>query len=266
MALSLIQRLVTFPFYRCYERRLARLAAMWRRPQHIGIILDGNRRHARMAGLGNVVAGHALGAEKLRTVLSWCCEFEIPVVTIWIFSLENFDRDPVEVTGLLSLIEEKTRAIATDEEIHKNEIRVRYIGRTELLPDGLQDAIRLAESATGNYRKFLLNVAIAYGGRDEITEACRRYVQERTDAGQPLVDVLAGLNPDVLDDYFYTSGSPDPDLILRTSGEVRLSGFLLWQSAYSEFYFCETYWPAFRKIDFLRALREFHHRHRRYGK
>jgi short-chain Z-isoprenyl diphosphate synthase len=266
LAAELARNWLERPFYYFYERRLAGLAATWTRPRHIGIILDGNRRFARSRRLSSVIDGHALGAEKLREVLNWCHEFEIKVVTIWIFSLENFSRDTEEVTDLLNLIEQKTRELVASPDVHDNKVQVRYIGRTELLPPSLQEAMKAASDATAHYDRFILNVAIAYGGRDEITEACRQYLSEQAAAGRDLNDVAAELTPEVLDRYVSTAGQPDPDLIIRTSGEVRLSGFLLWQSAYAEFYFCDTNWPAFRKIDFLRALRDYHHRQRRYGK
>ena len=263
---SLLGNLIKRPFYRFYESRLHSVAKSGRLPNHIGIILDGNRRYARDLGLASILVGHERGAEKLTEVLGWCFEFKIPVVTIWIFSLDNFSRDKGEVDGILSLIEKKTREYTNGKDIHNNRVRVRYIGKLHLLPDSLREAISDIEEATSGYDNFVLNVAIAYGGREEITDACRKFLEEQTDKSQPLKQILTKLNPESIDSYMYTSGLPDPDLIIRTSGEVRLSGFLLWQSAYSEYYFCDTFWPQFRKIDFLRALRSFNERKRRFGR
>ncbi len=260
------KELLLRPFYALYERRLAAELPGWNLPRHIGIIMDGNRRFARDHGRGRVLFGHARGAEKLREVLGWCQELGIPVVTVWSFSLDNFHRSPGEVRDLLRLFEERTRELIDSPDVHDNHIRVRYIGKTELLPDSLQDAIARVEEATRHYDRFQLNIAMAYGGRQEITEAFRRYLGDRMAEGATLAEVVAEFNDSCIERYLYTSGQPEPDLILRTSGEVRLSGFLLWQSAYSEFYFCDTYWPAFRRIDLYRALRAYSQRQRRLGR
>jgi len=254
------------PFYALYEKKLSGEVRSWRLPRHIGVIMDGNRRFARETGLGNASAGHERGAEKLREVLSWCYEFGIPVVTVWSFSLDNLSRDTSEVEMLLSLFERETLRLAGHQDVHTNQVRVRYLGKLELLPESLQAAIERAEGATASYQRFQLNIAMAYGGREEIHDAFRRYLGEELKAGKSLAEVLASYDEKSIEPHLYTSGLPEPDLILRTSGEVRLSGFLLWQSAYSEFYFCDTYWPAFRRIDLLRALRSYHQRQRRFGR
>jgi len=254
------------PFYLAYERRLAAQAHTWDRPRHIGIIMDGNRRFARKLGRRQVLYGHARGAEKVREVLNWCYELEIPVVTVWSFSIENFQRDDSEVSDLFELFEQRTRELLEHDEVHDNQVRVRYIGKTELLPDSLQRAIADVEEATAGYDRFQLNIAMAYGGRMEIMEAFRSYLRDMAQRGESLEQVADELDERSIERYLYTFGQPEPDLILRTSGEVRLSGFLLWQSAYSEFYFCDANWPAFRRIDLYRALREFSNRHRRLGK
>jgi short-chain Z-isoprenyl diphosphate synthase len=228
--------------------------------------MDGNRRFAREAGNISISFGHHQGAEKLHQLLSWCYDFGIPVVTVWSFSLDNFNRDTSEVEALFQLFEDKTRELARRSEVYTNEVRVRYIGKLTLLPASLQEAIRAAEEATARHDRFHLNIAMAYGGREEITDAFRRYLAEQAQHGRSLEQVLADFDDSAIEPYLYLSGLPEPDLILRTSGEVRLSGFLLWQSAYSELFFADTYWPAFRKIDFLRALRAFHQRHRRFGR
>jgi len=254
------------PFYSLYERRLAAHVPQWKLPRHIGIIMDGNRRFARDFGRARVLFGHARGAEKLREVLSWCQEIGIPVVTVWSFSLDNFERSDSEVSDLLQLFEDRTRELIDSPDVHENGIRVRYIGKMELLPDSLQSAISDLEHATRDYDRFQLNIAMAYGGRQEITDAFRRYLQSRASEGASLQKVAEEFDDESIERYLYTSGQPEPDLILRTSGEVRLSGFLLWQSAYSEFYFCDTYWPAFRRIDLYRALRAYSQRQRRLGR
>jgi short-chain Z-isoprenyl diphosphate synthase len=263
--LSLLKR----PFYTLYEKRLEAAMKHWALPRHIGIIMDGNRRFARASGSAHVSWGHARGADKLQQVLSWCYEADIPVVTVWSFSLDNFHRDTTEVEALLDLFESKTRELAQRSEVHENGVRVRYIGKLSLLPESLQEAIRAVEEATAGYDRFHLNIAMAYGGREEITDAFKSFLEDRrdpSDAAGGLDRAIAELDDEAIEKYLYTSGLPEPDLIVRTSGEVRMSGFLLWQSAYSEFYFCDTHWPAFRRIDFLRALRSHHQRQRRYGR
>lgn len=263
---TLAKHVLLKPFYVLYERRLEAQMKDWVLPEHIGIIMDGNRRYARALGSAQVSLGHRAGADKLRQVLSWCYDAGIPVVTVWSFSLDNFSRDTDEVAALLELFEDRTRELAEHSEVHTNEVRVRYIGKTELLPDGLRQAIRTVEEATAGYGRFHLNIAMAYGGREEITDAFRRYLADQVERGRSLAEVLDEFDDRAIEPHLYTSGLPEPDLILRTSGEVRLSGFLLWQSAYSEFYFCDTYWPAFRRIDLLRALRSHHQRQRRFGR
>lgn len=264
--LTMVRHWLERPFYTLYERRLASQVVDWRLPRHIGVIMDGNRRFARELANAPVSFGHARGAEKLHQLLGWCYDFGIPVVTVWSFSLDNFERDTTEVEHLFQLFEDKTRELATRDELHTNEVRVRYIGKLNLLPASLQEAIRSVEEQTASHQRFHLNIAMAYGGREEITDAFRRYLAEQAEQGKTLDEARAAFDDSAIEPYLYLSGLPEPDLILRTSGEVRLSGFLLWQSAYSELFFADTYWPSFRKIDFLRALRSFHERHRRYGK
>jgi short-chain Z-isoprenyl diphosphate synthase len=258
--------IVKWPFYSVYAYRLGQIAATWRKPHHIGVIMDGNRRFARQRRLADISEGHAYGARHLYNVLQWCRDFDIRVMTVWALSLDNFGRSDNELAALLELFEEKFREIVSHEEIHRYRVKVRYIGSFERLPASLQAAIDAAQAATADYDDFVLNVAIAYGGREEITDAFRRHLIDEAQAGRTLADVARDLQPSSIDRYLYTSGLPDPELIIRTSGEVRIGGFLLWQSVYSEFYFCDTYWPAFRRIDFLRALRSFDQRQRRYGK
>ncbi|MCZ6473961.1 MAG: polyprenyl diphosphate synthase [SAR324 cluster bacterium] len=254
------------PFYAAYQMVLEAQLQGWKRPQHIGIIMDGNRRFARFLNLGSVISGHELGAAKLEEVLNWCEEAEVRVVTVYMFSMENFNRDPSEVTGLMELFEKKFLELVSHPRIHRNQIRVQSLGNTEVLPDSVQQAIRHAEEATRHYTRRVLNLCVAYGGREEIINAFRSFLLNQERHGKNIEEICQDLAPEQIEPYLYTSHVPDPDLIIRTSGEVRLSGFLMWQSVYSEFYFCDTNWPAFRKIDFLRALREYHQRQRRFGR
>jgi short-chain Z-isoprenyl diphosphate synthase len=187
------------------------------------------------------------------------------MVSIWILSTENLQRSPDEVAGLLSLIERKMRDVARDPKTHAKRMRIRAIGKLELLPPELQESIREAEEATKEHDHFFLNVAVGYGGRQEIVDAMRSLLGERFQQGMPPERIMQDVTADNLQKYLYTYDLPDPDLIIRTSGEVRLSGFLLWQSAYSEYYFCDVFWPAFRRVDLLRAIRSFQQRDRRFG-
>ncbi len=251
--------------YRLYTRRLDDEVRAGRLPHHIGLILDGNRRFAREMGFLDVVEGHRRGADKVEEVLNWCEDLGIRMVTIWILSTENLSRPPDELSALLGLIERKLREAAVDPKIHRKRLRIRAIGRLEMLPASMQEAIRVAEEATRDYDSVFLNVAVGYGGRQEIADAVASLMRERADQGQELAALADEVTPDLIGKYLYTYELPDPDLIIRTSGELRLSGFLLWQSAYSEYYFCDAYWPSFRKIDFLRAIRSYQQRERRYG-
>jgi short-chain Z-isoprenyl diphosphate synthase len=252
--------------YRLYERQL--LAQVRRRhlPRHVGLIQDGHRRYAREAGLESLAAGYRLGAEKTEEVLGWCAELGIPTVTLWWLSTENLTREPSEVAPILRLIEAKMAEWVAGGLAGRLDIRVRPIGRLELLPAETLAALREAEAATRSRARLTVNVAVGYGGRQEIVDAVRAYLRERFTRGEGPEEIVQGLTPDLVDKYLYTYDCPDPDLIIRTSGEVRLSGFLLWQSAYSEFYFADVPWPAFRKIDFLRAIRSYQHRERRFGR
>lgn len=253
------------PLYRLYERRLLREVKQGPMPRHIGLILDGNRRFARELGLQDPLAGHRMGADKLEEVLDWLEELDIRFTTLFALSTENLSRSPVELNGLLELIEAKMRAIAVDPKIHQKGVRIRAVGRIELLPTSLQEAIALAEESTREHESFTLNLAVGYGGRQEITDAVSSLLRDWGRHGTSPARIAEQITPEDIGKYLYTYDLPDPDLIIRTSGEVRLSGFLLWQSAYSEFYFCDPYWPAFRKIDLLRAIRSYQQRKRRFG-
>jgi short-chain Z-isoprenyl diphosphate synthase len=252
--------------YRLYERQL--LADIRRRPapRHVGLIQDGHRRYARESGLSDLSEGYRLGAAKTEEVLTWCADLGIPVVTLWWLSTENLTRQPDEVAAVLGIIESKMAEWVQGGLAQRLGIHVRPIGKLELLPASALRALQLAESATRRHDRMLLNVGVGYGGRQEIVDAVRGYLQDRLMRRESPEEILQNLTPDAVDKYLYTYDCPDPDLIIRTSGEVRLSGFMLWQSAYSEFYFCDAHWPAFRKIDFLRAIRNYQQRDRRFGR
>jgi short-chain Z-isoprenyl diphosphate synthase len=257
----------TRPLYWWYERRLA--AAVLKDglvPKHLGLIMDGNRRFARAVGLERLSAGHDYGAKKAREVLEWCLDVGITHVTMWVFSNDNRGRDPEEVAHLLELFAHEASELAEDPRLHKHKVRVRLIGRIEDFPKDVQEALRNLERVTESYRGMLVNIAVGYGGREEIAEAVRQLVRAKVASGSSLKTLADDLSAEDIGQHLYTAGTPDPDFVIRTSGEVRLSGFLLWQTAYSEFYFCDAFWPAFRKIDFLRALRSFQARERRFGR
>jgi len=259
-----VKRLPRLLYY-LYGRRLEAEVLGRRVPQHVGIILDGNRRWARAQGLRDPIEAYRVGAEKLDEVLAWCADLGIPAVTLWAFSTENLTRAPEEVHGLLSVVEAKLNAVADDPRIHRRRVRVRVVGKLDLLPDSMLAAARRAESATAEYGDLALTFALAYGGRQEIADAVRRLIGDRAKQGASIEEIVESVSQEEMGRYLYTAELPDPDLIIRTSGEVRMSGFLLWQSAYSEFYFCDVHWPAFRKIDFLRAIRSYQQRDRRFG-
>jgi len=251
--------------YRIYERRLTRQVLAHAVPRHVGVILDGNRRHGRLRQLNGPEEVYAVGADKLDDLLSWCVELKIPAVTLWVLSTDNLARKSEEVSGILAAIETKLLELAKAPQIHRQRVRVRAIGRLDLLPAPTLAAVRAAEAATQDYDGLRLTIAAAYGGRQEITDAVQSFLHEQLKNGKRLEDVIDTVTPEAVGRHIYSPDLPDPDLIIRTSGEIRLSGFLLWQSTTSEFYFSEVNWPAFRKIDFLRAIRSFQGRSRRYG-
>jgi short-chain Z-isoprenyl diphosphate synthase len=256
----------TWPVYQLYEERLARQVSARPPPQHVGIILDGNRRYARREGLPHAREAYRLGAEKLDDVIEWCVGLGIPAVTLWVCSTENFERPADQVAGILAAVERKMQAVARDPQVHRHRVRVRAIGRLELLPPTALAAIRAAEDATAGYDGMQLSIAVAYGGREEIADAVRKLLQEAAAEGRTLAEAAGRVTPEAIGRCLYLADAPSPDLIIRSSGEVRLSGFLLWQSAASEFYFSDVLWPAFRRIDFLRAIRSFQERTRRFGR
>ena len=248
--------------YKVYEKWLWYQLKEGVKPEHIAIILDGNRRWASEQAL-NPFLGHEKGADKVEQLIDWCLQLGVKSITLYTFSTENFQRSKSEVEEIMRIAEERFQQILADERIHKNKVRVKVIGRVNLLPEHLQRLITDVEKATESYDKHFLNFAFAYGGRAEIVDAAKK-IAEKVGTGD--------LSPDEVDEqlferYLYTSHMPnqDPDLIIRTSGEERLSGFLLWQSAYSELCFLDAYWPDFRLIDLLRAVRTFQNRKRRFG-
>ena len=251
--------------YQFYERRLLDDVLQGRLPHHLGLIQDGHRRYAREAGLSRL-SGYRLGAAKAEEVLTWCGQLAIPMVTLWWLSTENLSRESDDVAAVLDVIEDKLPEWIQRGLTERLGIRIRPIGKLELLPASVQQALQSAESATRHHDRLLLNIGVGYGGRAEIIDAIKGYLKDGFVRRDSPEDILEGLTADAVAKYLYTYDCPDPDLIIRTSGEVRLSGFMLWQSAYSEFYFCDAYWPAFRKIDFLRAIRSYQQRHRRFGK
>jgi len=247
--------------YRFYEFVLWPQIKNGPRPRHIGLIVDGNRRFARKHGQKSEY-GHNAGLEKIEDFLRWCWRLEIKVITLFAFSTENFNRSDEEVDYLMNLILNKLRYYGDDPLVSKEKVRIRVIGRKESLSDELNAEISRTEELTRHNDRFLLNIAIGYGGRAEIIDTVKTLANRVKEGSLSPEDI----NEEVFAKNLYTSGIPDPDLIIRTSGEERLSGFLLWQSAYSELYFTEVYWPAFRMIDFWRAIRIYQQRDRRYGK
>ena len=215
---ELFKDTVKRPFYAVYCRRLRAKAHHWKTPRHLGVVMDGNRRFAREAGFSSALYGHAKGAEKLQQVLRWCRQYEVPVVTVWCFSIENFQRSAAEVEALLGLFEDKAREMADGPQVHEHRIRVRFIGRLSMLPESLRQEIARVEEATKDYGDLQLNIAMAYGGRQEIADAARQYLVERAAAGDSLDEICEGLDVDAITPRLYTSGQPEPDLILRTSG------------------------------------------------
>ncbi len=249
------------PVYKLYEWYISRNLRPENMPKHVAIIMDGNRRFSKIQGNMDAVDGHKKGITTLESVLDWCVDLGIEIVTAYAFSTENFNRPPNEVKGLMKLFKENFEGIARNKKIHDNEVKVKAVGKLELLPDDVREAIRLAEESTANYNKRLVNIAIGYDGRMEIVDAIKKIVDEVENGKIRSEDI----DENLVNENLYTAGMEDPNLIIRTSGEERLSGFLLWQSSYSELYFCDSLWPQLRKVDFLRAVRSYQQRERRFG-
>ena len=251
------------PLYRIYEDRLLRSLDPGRLPRHVGVIHDGHRRFARATGLPDYATSYRAGMDKVVEFLGWCRDLEVPAVTCWLLSQENLSRPAAELepyfevlAGLFDRLPGEPGAAG---------LRIGVIGSVDLLPSALQEAAkRLEERAPEGERR--LTIAVAYAGRQEIVDAVRDLVGELAAAGVPAGDMGAHIDASALAAHLYTADLPDPDLVIRTSGESRLSGFLLWQAAYAEYSFVDVYWPAFRRVDFLRALRDFTRRERRFGR
>lgn len=242
-----------------YTRRLRRAVDQARSPKHVGVILDGNRRWASLQGSATVV-GHRAGAAKIKEFLGWCENTGVEVVTLWLLSTDNLGRPGAELGELLHIIGDTVTDLAAE-----HRWRIHPVGALDLLPDDLASVMKAAEDETRDVPGLLVNAAVGYGGRREVVDAVRALLNEQHELGTPMDQVAAMIDVEHIGRHLYTSGQPDPDLVIRTSGEQRLSGFLLWQTAHSEFYFCEAYWPDFREVDFLRALRSFQSRQRRFG-
>jgi short-chain Z-isoprenyl diphosphate synthase len=251
------------PMYRLYEFRLRQglNRSKPQLPRHIAVLCDGNRRWARDAGHIDVSYGYRMGAAKIAEMLRWCQDAGIEMATVYLLSMENLRRDPQEIASLIEIITDVVEEICAP----ANRWSVRTVGDLELLGEEparrLRDAVESTSAATG----FHVNVAVGYGGRQEIADAVRGLLGKQIANGATAEQLVEAVTVDAISENLYTSGQPDPDLVIRTSGEQRLSGFLLWQSAYSEMWFTEAHWPAFRRVDFLRALRDYSRRHRRYG-
>lgn len=247
--------------YHAYERHVEKSlpADTTIIPRHVGVILDGNRRWARSMGMDDVNDGHQAGADKISELLDWCTETGVEVVTLWLLSTDNLGRPAKELDPLLTIIEKTVTQLAVAGR------HVKPVGALDLLPDKTARVLKDAGEATSDLPGLIVNVAVGYGGRREIADAVRSLLHEQASKGISIEELAEVLDVEHIAEHLYTRGQPDPDLVIRTSGEQRLSGFMLWQSAHSEFYFCEVHWPDFRKVDFLRAIRSYAARHRRFG-
>jgi short-chain Z-isoprenyl diphosphate synthase len=249
------------PVYSIYEARLERQLDKANIPKHIAVMLDGNRRWADKNSGSKAKSGHVAGAQKIFEFLSWCDELEVPVITLYLLSTENLkQRDSEELQDLFQILDQLAK-----EMVSRGRWKIRIMGDKSALAGRFLDSLEESEKASQNTKGATVNLAIGYGGRQEITDAMRSIVQGAIAAGEDLSKLSDSLTPELIASHLYTSDQPDPDLIIRTSGEQRLSGFLLWQSSNSELYFEEALWPDFRKVDFLRAIRAFARRHRRFG-
>ena len=246
--------------YPAYESRVAKFLPADRVPEHIGVMLDGNRRWARAVG-ADTAHGYRAGADNIQPFLGWCEEVGVKVVTLWLLSSDNItNRPPEQLAGLLGIIEGAVESLAAT-----GRWRVHPVGALDLLPASTAKKLKAAEEATRDVDGLLVNIAVGYGGRREIADAVRAFLHEQAEQGRTLDEVADVVDVEHIARHLYTKGQPDPDLVIRTSGEQRLGGFLLWQSANSEFYFCEALWPDFRRVDFLRAIRAYAERERRFG-
>jgi short-chain Z-isoprenyl diphosphate synthase len=251
--------------YRVYERRHMEQVSAGEMPQHVGIILDGNRRYAHAHGVRQPATIYRAGADKLDDIITWSVSLGIPMITLWAFSLDNLRRPQSEVSGIFTAVEHKLRALAKASSIREQGVHVTVIGRREVLPPDLIDAIERAEAVTRDNHRITLNLAVGYGGREEIADALRKLLTGCAARGMTAAEAASAVTPEAIGRNLYHADLPDPDLIIHTSGETRLSGFLLWQSVHSELYFCDVNWPAMRRIDYLRAIRSYQRRERRFG-
>jgi len=245
--------------YPAYEARVVKFLPEDRLPKHVGVMLDGNRRWAKSVGQ-DTDHGYRAGAANIEPLLGWCDEVGVEVVTLWLLSTDNLNRPPEELEGLLSVIEGAVASLA-----EQRRWRLHPVGALDLLPAATAARLKAAEDATSDVDGLLVNIAVGYGGRREIADAVRSLLQQQADKGMTLEELAEVIDVEHIAEHLYTKGQPDPDLVIRTSGEQRLGGFLLWQSAHSEFYFCEALWPDFRRVDFLRAIRAYAERERRFG-
>ena len=252
--------------YQLYTRHLQSKILQGLLPQHVAVILDGNRRFAESNGSPSVALGYRQGAHKVAQLLDWCQDLRIPQVTLWVLSADNLKRPPEQVQSLCQVIEEEIVGIADGQRESRTPRSIRFFGQMEALSPSLRQSLARASEITGQYQQYYLNIGVAYGGREEIVYAVRGLLESYEREGVCLKEAAARVSVADIESHLYLKGIPEPDLIIRTSGEVRLSGFLLWQSVYSEFYFCDAYWPAFRKLDLLRAIRSFQQRKRRFGR
>ncbi len=245
--------------YPAYEARVVRRLPPERIPQHVGVMLDGNRRWAKAVGT-DTAHGYRAGAANIEPLLGWCEEIGVEVVTLWLLSTDNLNRPPEQLHGLLAIIEGAVDSLA-----EQRRWRLHPVGALDLLPAATAERLKTAAEATADVDGLLVNIAVGYGGRREIADAVRALLTEHAGRGTTLEELAEVIDVEHIAEHLYTKGQPDPDLVIRTSGEQRLGGFLLWQSAQSEFYFCEAYWPDFRRVDFLRAVRAYAERERRFG-
>ncbi|MGI8576439.1 MAG: isoprenyl transferase [Nocardioidaceae bacterium] len=245
--------------YGLYERRLLRHLPADKIPGHIGVMCDGNRRWARAFG-EEVEGGYTAGADKIEEFLGWCDQLNVQLVTLWLLSTDNLGRPVDEIGPLLRVIEDLVDVLADT-----GRWRVHPVGALDMLPTTTMQRLKEAADRTATVDGMTVNIAIAYGGRRELADAVRSLLHEHAAQGTTLEELADVIDVEHIAEHLYTRGQPDPDLVIRTSGEQRMSGFLLWQSAHSEFYFCEAMWPDFRRTDFLRAIRAYAARERRYG-
>lgn len=247
--------------YRLYERQILGSLKDTELPKHVAVMLDGNRRWAEKNFGAKAEVGHSAGGKKIHEFLGWCDDLGIPVVTLYMLSIDNLTkRSEDELKDLLRIIGEVAKDLAK-----AKSWRVKLVGDRAALPESLRKSIEQAEKETEGLSGLHVNLAVAYGGRNEIAEAVKQILVKHSAEGTSVDSLVKNLTPELITEHLYTTGQPDPDLIIRTSGEQRLSGFLLWQSSNSELYFEEALWPDFRRVDFLRALRAFGSRRRRFG-